>query len=163
MSHSTTRASSERHGILFTRKERLKPLLRLSFFSGSLYAVLGCRVAVGQPRSPERLFQPHHRKAKAESVSMRQRYVAPVTSAHSLGWVHARTKAASGTTSERPACESLGNAVAQNRRLRKPAARRADSKANHLRLPAPRPPLQEELCVFVCAGGAFSSTHHRDT
>lgn len=101
------------------------------------------------------VFQPHHRKAKGEFVSVQQRYVAPVTPAHSLGWVHACTKAASGTTSERAACESLSSAVAQNRRLRKPAARSADSKANHLSLPEPRPPLQEELCV--CVGQRFQA------
>lgn len=69
MSHSTTRASSERQRTLLTRKERLKSSLSLRFFPGSLYTVLGCLVAMGQPRSPERLSSSHITEKQKESLS----------------------------------------------------------------------------------------------
>ena len=94
--------------------------------------------------------------SKGEFVSMWQRYIAPITSAHPLGQVRERTtRAASRAASERAACESLST------RRNKPFPQ----KAEEAQLPGEQAPKQTTCILLhqdrlskrnsVCVGGVF--------
>lgn len=151
-------ASYGRQKTLFTREDRLKPLLSFSSrvhhmqFQDALLQGVSLGNQKGCLPAPPQ-------NSKGEFVSTQQRYVALMTSAHPLGRVCKHTtRAASGAASERAACESPSTwrnkpfpqkaeeASCQESRLQsKPLA------PSYARTASPR----RRACVSVCGGVVF--------